>query len=168
MARPNWYLYVLSVVVSIVVLVLLIGNSLSPPYSISTFVWIGVFSLLVGSFSGFVLDMFSYSSGSFLVGTCFSSFLPALFVAVNLRIEHLELLRRVASMEGAGIANSAHLHPFIFAFVMVFFFNLYPVYLFVMRKDFDRKYFVAYLYSVVLFLIVYYGISYLLSGMVVF
>jgi len=173
--KTNWALYTITIIISIVILLLLNGGlTLSASFlgltSFTTlFVFISLISLVIGLISGFILNKIAKSNKSFLLGTSITSFLCATMVSIYLSVQK-KLAEKLATLETEGFGGSLGglfgetPNPLLTGSLIIVFFNITPLILYLRKEEKYIQELMIYLYSFIIFLILYFTIPLILTS----
>lgn len=173
--KTNWALYIITIIISFIILLLLDGGSaLSASFlgltSFATlFLFISILSLVIGIIAGFILNVIARSNKSFLLGTSIISFLCATVVSVYLSVQKI-LAEKVTALETESFGGSLGSlfgetpNPLLTGFLIILFFNITPLILFLRKEEKYIQELMIYVYSFVIFLILYFTIPLLLTS----
>ena len=161
--KTNWILYIITVAITFAILVF-IGGILSISTSFLTltsftalYIFISIVSLVIGLISALLLNKIAKSNKSFLLGGSIVSFLSAAILSVSLSVQK-RLAAQMAGLETGGMVGLFGEMPnaFLTGILIIIFFNIPFLILFFRKEQKSMKDLMIYLYSFIIFLILYF------------
>ena len=160
--KTNWFLYVIIIIISFGILISLTGGlSLATGFLpltsfVIVYVYSSIISFVIGLITAFILNKVAKSNKSFLLGGSIISFLAATMVSIIL-IVYKNLAAEISTLE-LGLTSLFGKTPnsFLSAILIIIFFNIFFLVLFFRKEQKSMKDLMIYLYSFIIFLILYF------------
>jgi hypothetical protein len=169
--KTNWVLYTITIIISFGILMFLNGSlSLSTSFlALPTFtmvyVLISIFSIVIGLMMGLILNKIAKSNKSFIIGCSVVSFLTATIVSIILSVQNkLAAQMQALETEGMGLSGLFGNTPnsFLLGILTIIFFNITPIIIFFRKQEKSMKDLLIYLYSFIIYIILYFLIPFIL------
>jgi len=169
--KTNWVLYTITIIISFGILMFLNGSlSLSTSFlALPTFtmvyVLISIFSVVIGLIMSLILNKIAKSNKAYIIGCSIVSFLTATIVSIILLVQG-KLAEQMQALETEGMGLSGLFgntpNPLLLGILTIIFFNITPMIIFFRKQEKSMKDLLIYLYSFIIYIILYFLIPFIL------